>query len=485
MKQSSHINLLVIEDEDFDVRRIRNTLRPFEHTVKIRAVTSSGARALELMRQAPGSFDVVIMDFQIAGNITGEALIRRIKELDPDIQIIVVTKMTINSSDFRFANQLLEAGACWYCTKYPGDIEEYIYQPTDFYLSIRNAYERKRLEAERRRSERKLDQNLAQMLREKQIIGSSPGTRRLREEIARVAASEATVLIQGPSGTGKELVALNIHYQSARRQERFVPINCGSIPTELLESELFGFEKGAFTGAQSKKPGLFELAHRGTLFLDEVAELTPSAQVKLLRVLQEGELEKIGRTERIRVDVRIIAATNKDLLQEVQAGRFRQDLFYRLNVINLTVEPLSARPEDIPPLADYFLKRFSEQMNLPCPEISEEAMHCLQQYNWPGNVRELQNVIQRLLFCGCRTITAEHVKQSLAGLGPQVSAAGEWSWLNGAPGKVRPLREVERAFRKRYFQYVRSICESDAQAARMLGLAPPNYYRMCKELGLK
>ena len=324
MPTDERIRILLIEDEEFDVRRVRNTLKPFEHQIEISEVVSNGDTALELLVQHNELFDVVIMDLQLAGGTMGEALIRAIKRIAPSHQIIVITKMTVNITDFDFASRLLQAGAFWYCTKYPSDIEEYIYQPTDFILSIFNAYQRKRLEYEKMRSEKKLLRNVEAMLSHTKILGISEQIQKVRAQIKQLAVTDATVLISGPSGTGKELVAINIHYESKRKLENFVTINCGSIPDELIESELFGYEKGAFTGANVTKRGLFEQANHGTIFLDEVAELPLSAQVKLLRVMQDGEIEKIGRTgEKIKVDVRILAATNKVLQQEVVANRFR------------------------------------------------------------------------------------------------------------------------------------------------------------------
>ncbi|HQU73979.1 MAG TPA: response regulator, partial [Calditrichia bacterium] len=216
------INILLIEDEAFDVRRIENTLEPFADRLLIREVVSNGHAALEQVEARPGFFDVVIMDYQIAGGLSGENLIRRLRNIDPLLQIVVVTKMTINITDFEFANRLLEAGAMWYCTKYPGDIEDYIYQPTDFLLSIFNAFEKKNLEIAKRRSEKKLDENVAEFLQGKVIIGDSNPIQLLKKQILQSARSEATVLIQGASGTGKELVAANIHFNSDRRFEKFV-----------------------------------------------------------------------------------------------------------------------------------------------------------------------------------------------------------------------------------------------------------------------
>ncbi len=484
MMSNRKVHILLIEDEEYDVRRIRNTIRPFANQLIIEDVVASGQRALELLQKASRPYDVVIMDFQIAGGLSGEKLIRAMKEIDPTIQIMVVTKMTINISDFEFANRLIEAGAMWYCTKYPGDIEDYIYQPTDFILTIFNAYEKKQLEKEKLRSNKKLKENVRNILEKKKIIGESEAVHKLREQIDRAAATDSTVLIQGKSGTGKELVAANIHYQSARRFERFVAINCGGLPAELIESELFGFEKGAFTGAHTPKPGLLEVAHRGTALLDEIGELPLSAQVKLLRFLQEGEIDKIGRTEKLRVDVRVIAATNKNLWEAVQRGSFREDLFYRLNVFTIRVPELQERREDIPLLTDYFLETFSHQMRLERPEITPAARQFLQEYHWPGNVRELQNVVQRLLFEGKPQIEREDVLAALGKTYPTSAAAGDGSFRWDS-GNILPWREMEKRVRKSYFQFVRENSESDAEAARKLGLAPPNFHRMLKELGLK
>lgn len=308
MLVSHVVRILLIEDEEFDVRRVRRTLQPFADQLQVRDVVSHGDTALDLIQNRGDEFDVVIMDMQIAGGLMGEQLIKAIKRIQPSIQIIVITKMTVHITDYEFAQRLLKAGAYWYCTKYPTDIEDAIYQPTDFILAIVNAYERRRLERERERSERKLLRNVEDMLARTRLLGVSPALQKLRGQIKQLGTSDATVLISGASGTGKELVAAQIHYESNRRFENFVPINCGSIPDHLVESELFGYEKGSFTGADRAKQGLFEAGHRGTIFLDEVAELPLSAQVKLLRVIQEGEIEKIGRTASTKVDVRILTA---------------------------------------------------------------------------------------------------------------------------------------------------------------------------------
>jgi len=484
MSTDNNINILLIEDEDFDVRRIKNTINYYETRIKVLDTVSNGRAALELISGNPDKYDVVILDYQISGGLKGEELITKIKEQNPIIQIIVITKMTINITDYNFANNLIKSGAFWYGTKYPGNIEEYIYQPTDFILSIFNAYEKKKLEIHNLRSDKKLKQNIANLLEMKKIIGESKAILQLKENIERYAKSDVNILVTGPSGTGKELVAWNIHLKSKRKYENFVPINCGSIPADLIESELFGYEKGAFTGANTNKAGLFEVANNGTLFLDEVGELPLPAQVKLLRVIQDGEIEKIGRTENISVNVRIIAATNKNLANEVNNNRFREDLYYRLNVVPMDIVPLRQRGDDIILLFNHFLWYFSQDLGIEIPQVDEKAKEILLNYKWPGNVRELRNVVQRLILNSSGTIKAKDISDPMI-LRNHIIIKEETNFEDLYQGQVLPLKEMERIFRKKYFQYVRSISSSDSGAADKLGLAPSNYYRMCKELGIK
>lgn len=483
--EEKKINILLIEDEDYDVRRVTNTLKPFEDRIKVVDTVSNGKAALELLQIKKKQFDVVIMDYQIAGGIMGEALIQKIKEIEISLQIIVITKMTINITDYNFANKLMKAGAFWYCTKYPGDIEEFIYQPTDFIMSIFNAHEKCLLERERFRSYQKLHRNVEEILTQKKMIGESQIMLELKEEIKKFAHSNVNTLIRGSSGTGKELVAYNIHYCSERKYENFIIINCGSLPSQLVESELFGYEKGAFTGADKKKLGLFEIANHGTIFLDEITELPLQAQVKLLRVIQDGEIEKIGRTEKLKVDVRIIAATNKNIEEEVKEKRFREDLYYRLNVLPVYVPDLKRRASDIPLLIDYFLSNISIDMGKDKPEISDETMKVFLNYDWPGNVRELKNVVQRMLFTAERSITPLQAKRAL-GISNDLKPVNEFGFGDVFNTEnIIPLNDMEKILRERYFKFVRLNSSSDTEAANKLGLAPPNYYRMAKELGLK
>ncbi|HVN49143.1 MAG TPA: sigma-54 dependent transcriptional regulator, partial [Bacteroidota bacterium] len=409
MTNVNPIKVMIVDDEDFDVTRVKNTVNLSSTRIQVVNVFSNGRAALEELQQKPDTYDVVILDYQISGGLRGEELIRKIKTIDPLVQILVITKMTTNTTDFDFANNLLKVGAFWYCTKYPGNIEEYIYQPTDFILSIVNAYEKKKLEKQKLKSDKRLLQSIDGILESKKIIGESQPMVHLCEAIEKYAKSEANILVSGASGTGKELVAWHIHLKSRRKYEKFVPINCGSIPHELVESELFGYEKGSFTGANANKSGLFEMANNGTIFLDEVSELPLSAQVKLLRVIQEGEIEKIGRTNSVSVNVRIISATNKNLEEEVNAGKFREDLFYRLNVIPIDIVPLRQRGNDIILLFKHFIEYFSEDMGIIPPTIDSKAQEMLVNYKWPGNVRELRNVAQRLVLNCTDTISVKDV----------------------------------------------------------------------------
>ncbi len=486
MNANDKINILLIEDEEYDVRRVHNTIKPFADQINIADVVSDGKLAVELLGEKTGLYDIVIMDYQIAGGLRGEELIKKLKLIDSSLQIIVITKMTVNLTNYDFARSLIEAGAFWYCTKYPGDIEEYIYQPTDFILSIFNANEKRKLLKEKQISKLKLKKNVEDIMQSKKIIGCSPQIQNLTEQIKKYSNSNVNILISGFSGTGKELVAYNLHYSSLRKYENFVTINCGGIPDQLIESELFGYEKGAFTGADKNKPGLFEVANHGTIFLDEISELPLSAQVKLLRVIQDGEIEKIGRTERIKVNVRIISATNKNLEEEIKAKRFREDLYYRLNVVPIFIPPLKDRKEDIPVLIDHFITNFSVDMGREKPVIEPAAMKILVDYDWPGNVRELKNFVQRLLFNSENIIDRTLVEMNLGtkGLTGWNQFGSDGINFKMADG-IKTLKEMEKLLREKYFKFIREQSISDAEAAKKLGLAPPNYYRMSKELGLK
>jgi len=477
------IKILLIEDEKYDVDRVKNTLQPYQDRIKITDVVKNGYDALDRL-QAGSCFDVIIMDYQISGGLYGETLIRRIKAIDPTLQILVITKMTINQTDLNFANKLLESGAFWYGTKYPGDIEEFIYQPTDFVLSIMNAYALKKAKASNLSIQKRLDTKIKNILDQTPLIGESKSMQSLKTLIAKYAKPNANVLIIGESGTGKELVAKNIHYRSERKYEPFISVNCAAIPKDLIESELFGYEKGAFTGADKNKDGLFEQAHNGTLFLDEVTELPLSAQAKLLRVLQEGEIDKIGRKKKHAVNVRVLAATNRKPKDLLQKKILREDLFYRLNILQIKVPPLIDRNGDIPLLIEHFIHHFSKEMGVSALPITPEAVTRLEQYDWPGNVRQLKNVAQRLTILATgKTICKEDVHSCLENI--EQLPVSDQRFPVFSFQRILPFHDMEDLFRREYIQYVLNHSETDSEAAQKMGMAPSNFYRTCKLLGLK
>ena len=340
------------------------------------SLASNGEEVIKLIEK--DIFDLVLMDIRMP-RLDGIAALKKIKTVSPETIVIMITAYA--SADT--AIKAMKEGAYDYITK-PFKVEE-------IKLIIKNALEKKNLQKE--------NVLLKQVVRDRyhfeNIIGQSPKMSALYDLLEKVAPTKTNILITGESGTGKELVAKAIHFNSPRKEKPFVTLNCGAIPETLIESELFGHMKGAFTDAIATKKGLFEVADEGTIFLDEISEVPLLMQVKLLRVLQDKEFKRVGGTEDIRVDVRIISATNKDLEEEVKEKQFREDLFYRLNVIQIKLPSLRERREDIPLLADHFLKKYSEELNKNILKISSEALRILLNYEYPGNVRELQNIIER------------------------------------------------------------------------------------------
>jgi two-component system, NtrC family, response regulator AtoC len=483
------INILVVEDEAFDVNRIQLTLKPFQEIMCIKEIVSSGKDTLKLIKDNKHLFDVIILDYQISGGLHGEELIEEIKKIDNTIQVIVITKMTINQTDLQFATQLIESGASWFGTKNPTDID-YIYQPTDFILAIKNAYEKRKLEIEKEilrkehtNSQSKLQSNIEKILNRYNLIGESYAMKAIKHSIETYAKTDANVLIFGESGTGKELVARNIHYISQRKFENFIAVNCSAIPNDLIESELFGYEKGAFTDAKEEKAGLFEQANNGTIFLDEVSELPLIAQAKLLRVLENGEIEKIGRKKNYSVNVRVIAATNKNIEVLMKEKRFREDLYYRMNILNIRIAPLRERKDDIPKLLFNFIDKTCNEFHIYPPKISEEALKFITDFEWPGNIRQLKNVVQRLILMNSTIIGIDEVETSL-GINNQ-SAFGGYTLPIYSKEDLPILKEAELEFRKRFVQFVRNNSRTDSDAANKLGIARSNFHRLCKELGLK
>jgi two-component system, NtrC family, response regulator PilR len=365
--------ILVVDDEQSMREFLDIMLKKEGYRVTL---ASNGEEVLRFIEKE--IFDLILMDIRMP-RMDGITVLRRVKAISPETIVIMITAYA--SADT--AIKAMKEGAYDYITK-PFKVEE-------IKLIIKNALEKKNLQNE--------NILLKQVVRDRyhfgNIIGQSPKMSTLYDLLEKVSATKTNILITGESGTGKELVAKAIHYNSPRKEKPFVTLNCGAIPESLIESELFGHVKGAFTDAIATKKGLFEVADEGTIFLDEISELPLLMQVKLLRVLQDKEFKRVGGTDDIRVDVRIISATNKDLEEGVREKRFREDLFYRLNVIQIKLPPLRERREDIPLLATHFLKRYSDELSKNILTISPEALRILLNYEYPGNVRELQNIIER------------------------------------------------------------------------------------------
>ncbi len=365
--------ILVVDDE----RSMQEFLEIFLRREGFEVVTAGDADSALLAIEAD-DFDLVITDIQMPGK-TGLDLLREVRERSPDTLVLMITAFASTDT----AISAMKQGAYDYITK-PFKVEE-------IRLIIDKALEKKLLSGENRR----LRSELRSHQRHKTIIGGSPAIERVFELVTRVADTRTNVLICGESGTGKELVARDIHQQSERREGRFVALNCGAIPENLLESELFGHVKGAFTGALRNKEGLFEAAAGGTLFLDEIGELLVPLQVKLLRVIQERTIRRVGGTSDVAVDARILSATNRNLADEVSAGRFREDLYYRLNVIQISMPSLRDRRGDIPLLVNHFLEKFARELERPIAHMSDDVMAKLMECDYPGNVRELENLLER------------------------------------------------------------------------------------------
>ncbi|MCB0403143.1 MAG: sigma-54-dependent Fis family transcriptional regulator [Bdellovibrionales bacterium] len=365
--------ILVVDDEE-SIREFFEIMLKREGYQVVCA--PNGREALDFLRK--NQVDLVISDIQMP-EVSGMELLVKVKEMDPELPIIMIT--AFGSTDT--AVEAMKLGAHDYIQK-PFKLEE-------VKIVIAHALEQRILKLENAQLKKELGSKYAF----DNIIGGAPPMLRIYEMVRRIANTKSSVLITGESGTGKELIARAVHYNGPLKNRPFVTVNCGAIPENLMESEMFGHRKGSFTGAIADKKGLFEVANGGTIFLDELGELPLSMQVKLLRVIQEGTFKRVGGTEDIQVEVRIISATNKDLEAEVKGGRFREDLFYRLNVIQIQCPPLRERREDIPMLANHFLEKFSKALGIDVKKISNEAMEVLRSYHYPGNVRELENIVER------------------------------------------------------------------------------------------
>src|SRR5437660_3301434 len=432
--------MLLIADDDPGLREsLERTLTREGYRV---ILASDGNAALE--RLQAGGVDLVLTDLKMPG-LSGIELLRAVKAIASEVDVILLTAFgTVEE-----AVKAMKEGAYDFLTK--------PFQRAQLLRLIRQALERRDLIQQNRALQQRLDD----LLQQGAVIGSSPAFRRMMTLLEQVAGSSATVLVQGESGTGKELVARTIHARSARSRGPFVAVNCAALPETLLESELFGYEKGAFTGAAGRKEGRFELADGGTLFLDEVSDLSLVTRPKILRVLQEGEFERLGGTKSLRVDVRIVAATNQELAQMVREKRFREDLYYRLNVITLTVPPLRERHEDIRVLAQHYLRVYAAKNGRKLEGFSNEALERLESYAWPGNVRELENLIERTVLLARKDrIDAEDLPEEVAGVKrPPRDAILE---LVGTP-----LTEIEQRLLD---ETLRITGGNKTQAAKLLGI---------------
>lgn len=441
--------ILIVEDEDL----MRGILSGLITDAGYRAIAAADAEAAISLFSAEAP-DLTISDINI-GQVDGLSLLDRIKQIDPDALVVMITAY----SSVETAVAALRKGAFDYITK------PFINE--DLLQTVRNALRQRELF----RENHFLKRELKGRYNFDSIIGSSDALTGIFRLIEKIAPTSSSVLIQGESGTGKELMARAIHYNSPRADGPFIAINCGALPENLLESELFGYVKGAFTGANANKSGLLRAANGGTLFLDEVGEMPASLQVKLLRALQEREVTPLGATEPISFDARIIAATNRSLDSEVTENRFREDLFYRLSVISFTVPALRDRREDIPLLARFFIKKFSQESGIIEKRISDEAMQKLINYHWRGNVRELQNAIERGVTLSDEQIELSHLPNNIieANIGTK-----------DLTGHVITLEELERRY---ILETMAGVDDDKTRTAELLGIDLSTLYRKLKRYG--
>ncbi len=402
-------HILLVDDDPLMRKSLANLLGREGYTI---TEAAGGKDAMDFL--AKNLFDLVITDL-VMQPMSGLELLRHVKQVNPDLEVIVVS----GAGTIETAVDAMKLKAFDFITK--------PFQADEILLRVRNALEKSRLMLENLR----LQQEIEHGYRFAGIIGQSKPMQELFALLRSLAETDVTAIIEGETGTGKELIARAIHYNSPRRTKRFLAVNCGALAETLLESELFGHEKGSFTGATMQRKGIFEIADGGTLFLDEIAETAPATQVKLLRVLQEGEFQRVGATDTIKVDVRVVVATNQNLSELVAQGRFRSDLYYRLNVLPLRTPPLRERLEDIPLLVSHFIEKHRERINKQVSGVTSKASALLMAYHWPGNVRELENVIQRMLVVSTNdTLDINDLPLEMRGA--------------AAPGRAMDLKEIAR-----------------------------------------
>jgi two-component system, NtrC family, response regulator AtoC len=440
--------ILIADDDEAIVEMLSDLLRENGYTVES---VASGTAVLDKI-QTDDTFGLLLVDLQMPG-ANGLELLERLRAAGNDTPVILITAHGTSSVAIR----AMQMGAYDYLQK-PFDIDEVL-------VVVKRLFEHQALALRVRSLEERAE------LRER-MIGRSPAMSEIYKTIGRVADSDASVLITGETGTGKELAANLIHQNSARRNGPLVKVNCAALPETLIESELFGHEKGAFTGAVAQRKGRFELAHKGTIFLDEVGEITLPVQKKLLRVLQEGEIERVGGTGVVKVDVRVLAATNRDLLEGVKKGNFREDLYYRLNVININMPPLRERRGDIAVLVEHFLDKYRHKTNAPPTKIAEEALELLEKYDWPGNVRQLENEIERAVVLSQGNVIVSHyLNLSQHGIPTQIDLATR---VRNRESLASVLAEVERVM---LVEALRQNDGDEGEAARRLGLSPEEFAR--------
>jgi two-component system nitrogen regulation response regulator NtrX len=447
-------SILIVDDEPGVRSALGGVLRDEGYNVD--AVDSGEACLDRLSRRV---FDVVVLDVWLPG-MDGLATLARMRERQVDAQVVIIS----GHGSVESAVRAIKMGAFDFVEK-PLSLEKTV-------LVVRNALRQRHLEAE----------NLALRARvdaQHTMVGESAGMMRLREQVAMAAPTNGRVLIFGENGTGKELVARNIHALSLRRSGPFVEVNCAAIPEELIESELFGHVRGAFTGAVADRRGKFELAHGGTIFLDEIGDMSLKTQAKVLRVLQEQVMEAVGGSTRIRVDARVLAATNKDLRGEIRAGRFREDLYFRLNVVPISVPPLRERRDDIPVLADHFMAMLAREYGRRAKRFEPEAIDALQRYGWPGNVRELRNVIERLMIMvpGDRVTSRDLLFLD--------QSAGVTIATDGATEPLMPLHHARDDFERQYILRALAAHHGNiSRTAEALGVERSNLYRKMRSFGI-
>ncbi len=450
--------ILVVDDDDAHRSMLKTMLRSWGFAVEEAA---DGDEAVALVRER--AFDAVLTDVRMA-RMDGIHALKAMLEYNPALPVVLMTAF----SSVETAVDALRLGAY-----------DYLVKPLDFDLlreTLEQCIERSRHSVENR----ELRRQLTEAAGSQEIIGRSDALKRMLGFIETVAPTEATVLVTGESGTGKELVARALHAASARADTPLVTVNCAALAETLLESELFGHEKGAFTGADRRREGRFVQANGGTLFLDEIGEMPLQLQAKLLRALQQGEIQRVGSDTPITVDVRVIAATNRDLRQEVQAKRFREDLYFRLNVISLEVPPLRRRGEDIPLLAAYFLQRFAERNRKSIKGFSPQALDSLLRYPWPGNVRELENAVERaVILCNGDLVTGAELPDDIAHAAPPEEGPAQQEALSLA-GMALELVE-----RRAIEDTMRQTGDNKSEAARRLGITRATLHNKLRKYGLE